>query len=98
MNHPIYKIVSVKNISDYTLELTFNDGLKKRINFEPVLYGEIYSPLRDKNLFNKVKVDSEISTIVWPNGADFDPALLHDWDDYEKELTERAKTWEIMQH
>ena len=95
MNHPIYKITSLRIISDYKLELTFDDGLKKEINFEPVLYGEIYSPLRDKNLFNKVKLDEEVATIVWPNGADFEPSILHDWDKYKDELITRTSNWVI---
>jgi hypothetical protein len=30
-------------------------------------------------LFNQVRIDPEVHTLVWPNGADFDPAMLHDW-------------------
>ncbi len=44
-----------------------------------MLTGELYSPLQDLGLFNQVQLDPEISTLVWPNGADFDPATLHDW-------------------
>jgi len=91
MNHSIYKITSSRIISPYTLELKFNDGLIKRINFEKILHGEMYSPLRDLDLFNRVIVDSEVFTIVWPNGADFDPAILHDWDEYENELISRQR-------
>ncbi len=89
MQHPIFKITGLRIISDYKLELTFDDGLVKTINFEPVLHGSIYSPLRDLNLFNKVTLDKEISTIVWPNGADFEPSILHDWENYEEELISR---------
>ena len=96
MEHPIYKVKEVKTISDYILELTFDDGLKKKINFEPVLYGEIYSPLRDLELFLQVKIDPEIRTIVWPNGADFEPAILHDWEKCIVELKDRAKGWETI--
>jgi hypothetical protein len=35
-------------------------------------------PLRDQALFRQVRLDSEVHTLVWPNGADFDPATLHD--------------------
>ena len=96
MNHPFYKILTVKVIGPYILELTFDDGLKKSINFKPVLFGEIYSPLRDLSLFNNVKVDQEVYTIVWPNGADFEPSILHDWEKYESELIERANSWETI--
>src|SRR5437879_11410106 len=49
----------------------------------PVLEGELYGPLRDLDRFNSVSIDSEVHTLVWPNGADFDPAILHDWPDHE---------------
>jgi hypothetical protein len=53
----------------------------------------MYGPLREKSIFNGVKVDPEIHTLVWPNGADFDPATLHDWPVYEAALYERARRW-----
>ncbi len=94
MKHPIYKIIRVNQTGDYTLQLEFNDGERKKINFEPVLYGEVYGALRDHKIFATVKIDSEINTIVWDNGADFDPLILHDWEKYIEELTLRAKNWE----
>jgi len=53
----------------------------------------MYSPLRDLELFNRVYIDQEVFMIVWLNGADFDPAILHDWEKYESELESRAKEW-----
>ena len=93
MNHEIYKINSVSIKGEYLLELEFNDGTKKTINFKSMLKGEMYSPLRDLKLFNQVKLDKEVHTIVWPNGADFDPLILHDWDKYEKEILQRSDKW-----
>ncbi len=93
MDHLIFKVSSFKISAPYTLELKFNDCTSKKINFEKILYGEMYSPLKDLELFNRVYIDPEISTIVWPNGADFDPAILHDWEKYESELERRAKEW-----
>ncbi|HMS34161.1 MAG TPA: DUF2442 domain-containing protein [Ignavibacteria bacterium] len=89
MNHSIFKVTSCIVKSPYTLELKFIDGKIKEINFEKILHGEMYSPLKDQNLFNRVTIDPEVFTIVWPNGADFDPAVLHDWEKYEDELINR---------
>ena len=96
MEHPIYRVTKFQIIGAYTLSVDFDDGVSQTINFEPVLFGEIYRPLRELAVFNKVKLDSEVHTLVWPNGADFDPATLHDWPSYEETLQERARTWEAL--
>lgn len=72
----------------------FEDGSVQVVDFLPILAGEIFTPLRELNLFNQVKLDPEARTVVWPNGADFDAALLHDWPQYAAEFAERAKQWE----
>ena len=46
-----------------------------------MLYGELYSPLRNRELFEQVTVDQEVGTIVWPNGADFDPDMIYLWEE-----------------
>ena len=97
MIHPIYRVVDFEIVAPYTLRVHFDDATDQTINFGPVLAGEVYAPLRDVTLFNLVSIDSEVHTLVWPNGADFDPATLHDWPHHEKELRERAKHWQAIQ-
>ena len=80
----------------YTLDVQFADSTTQKIDFQPVLGGEIYGPLRDQSLLAQVKVDPEIHTLVWPNGADFDPATLHDWPSHEEAFRQRAKQWEAV--
>jgi len=41
--------------------------------------GRCYGPLRNLYLLNRVRIDPEVETLVWPVRADFDPATLHDW-------------------
>jgi hypothetical protein len=53
----------------------------------------MYGPLRDLSLINQVRIDPEVHTMVWPNGADFDPATLHDWPEHVQYLAERARRW-----
>lgn len=93
MKHPIYKIRSFRKVRPFTLEITFNDRRKQLIDFQPVLAGELYGPLKDPKVFNRVHLDPEIHTLVWPNGADFDPATLHDWPKHEHAFTRAAKRW-----
>ena len=95
MIHPIYRVQTFEIVSAYVLQVRFDDGTEQVINFQPVLAGELYGPLRDLSLFNQVRIDPEVHTLVWPNGADFDPATLHDWPQYIQELAARAKRWEL---
>lgn len=95
MLHPIYRVQSYQNVGPYTLLVRFDDNTEQTINFESILAGQLYRPLRDLALFNQVRIDPEVHTLVWPNGADFDPATLHDWPQLLPELAARARQWEL---
>ena len=94
MWHPIYRVRSFRIVGEYTLGVTFDDQTEQVIDFRPVLAGKLFGPLRDLALFNQVQIDREVHTLVWPNGADFDPATLHDWPDHVDALADRARKWE----
>lgn len=94
MNHPIYQIRVVEVIEPYTLRVGFTDDTEQIVYLKPVLAGELYGPLVDLELFNQVAVDPEVKTLVWPNGADFDPATLHDWPEHKDAFAVRAREWE----
>lgn len=79
MTHMISRIRSFEIVAPYTLRLGFDDNTEQPIDFRPILAGELYGPLRNLELFNDVRIDAEVETLVWPNGADFDPATLHEW-------------------
>lgn len=96
MRHPIYRVERFEIVAPYVLRVVFDDETEQVINFQPVMAGELHGPLRDLALFNQVKIDAEVHTLVWPNGADFDPATLHDWPDYVDALTSRARRWESV--
>ena len=64
--HPIYRVSSFQIVAPYTLRVQFDDQTEQVIDFEPVLAGELYRPLRDLALFNQVRIDPEIQTLVWP--------------------------------
>lgn len=94
MSHPIYRVQSFDIVGRYTLRICFDDNSEQTIDFRPVLAGELYGGLRDLDLFNQVRIDPEVETLVWPNGADFDPATLHDWPQHAEALAMRARQWE----
>ena len=79
MLHPVHRVRGFEIVRPYTLRVWFDDNSEQTIDFLPILAGELYGPLRDLSLFHQVQIDPEVQTLVWPNGADFDPATLHDW-------------------
>lgn len=93
MSHPIYRVRSFEIAADYTLRVRFDDDAEQTIDFRPILAGELYGPLRNLELFNQVRIDGEVETLVWPNGADFDPATLHDWPVEKEAFRELARRW-----
>ena len=93
MYHKLYKITNFEIVGDYTIRIEFDDATEQVIDFKPVLYGQMWGPLKDLNFFNKVELDPVAQTLTWPNGADFDPETLHNWPDYVDELTARAREW-----
>ena len=95
MIHPIYRVVSFEIVAPHTLRVEFDGHTSQVIDFRPVLVGELYGPLCDLSQFNQVQIDPEVHTLVWPNGADFDPTTLHDWPKYVKEMTSLAQRWSL---
>jgi hypothetical protein len=96
MRHLLCRVTSFEIVAPYTLRIGFDDGTEQRIDFLAVLAGELYGPLQDLRLFNQVFIDSEVHTLVWPNGADFDPATLHDWPQYQREFVAMVRNWDTV--
>ena len=96
MTHPIHRVSRFNIAGPYTLVVAFTDGTEQRIDFQPVLKGTLFGGLQDLATFNAVALDPEVGTLVWPNGADFDPTTLHDWPNVCDELASRARDWAVL--
>ena len=70
-------VVEVNVIEPYVLEVAFEDGVRRRVDVEPLPYGEMFESLRDPEMFRQASVDPELGTVVWPNGADLSPEFLY---------------------
>jgi hypothetical protein len=93
MTHPIHRVEAFEIVGSHTLRVVFDDAQEQTIDFSPVLQGDLFGPLRDLGLFNQVRIDPEVKTLVWPNGADFDPATLHDWPLHLEGMRALARRW-----
>ena len=71
-------VVSVIQIGPYRLRLRFDDGAEGEVDIQEMTTFEgVFEPMSDPRFFSQVRVDPEAGTIVWPNGADLDPLVLH---------------------
>jgi len=77
------------------LALRFYDATEQTISFLSVLEGELFGPLRDLPLLDRVELADAFGAIEWPTGADFDPETLHDWARYRDGLVEIARRWAL---
>lgn len=80
----ILSVTKVDQPRPFVLQLTFNDGAVKLVDFTKhwaELSGPIFQPLRDPDFFDQVTLPDESETIEWPNGADLAAEYLYDIGD-----------------
>jgi Protein of unknown function (DUF2442) len=71
-------VIDARHAGNYRVWLRFADGLSGEIDLERELWGPVFVPLRDVAEFAKLRVEPDLGTIVWPNGADLAPEFLYD--------------------
>ena len=73
------RIIAVKHVDNYRLELTFANEEKAELDFHDRIVGRggVFKALEDIDFFKQVVVDEEIGTLVWPNEVDFCPDVLY---------------------
>jgi hypothetical protein len=74
----ILHITYAEHLQGYQLWLKFNDGSEGIVDLAHELWGNRFEPLKNPVLFGKVRFDKELSTVVWPNGADLAPEFLYE--------------------
>jgi hypothetical protein len=74
-------VTEARVLDAYRLELAFSDGVRGVVDLSRRILGRggVFRPLEEPQFFRQVRVDAHLGTIVWPNGADFCPDLLHRW-------------------
>lgn len=73
------RVTHVEPLDDSRLRLQFSDGVAREVDCSFLMRGTLGEPLRDPGFFRRVRIDEELRTIVWPNGLDPSPELLHDY-------------------
>ncbi len=74
----MHYVTDVEYDAGYRLVLTFEDGCRRRVDLASHLDGEMFEPLREIALFRTARLNSDIDTVVWENGADMSPDFLYE--------------------
>jgi len=75
----LIRVRSVQALDGLSVRLGFTDGSVGEVDLAPHMWGPVYAQVRgDRRAFEAVRVDPELGTIVWPDGADMDPDFLYD--------------------
>ena len=72
------KVLEARVVTAFTVSLRFSDGTEGRVDLSKELHGPVFELLRDPSYFGQLRVDPELDTIAWPNGADFAPEFLYE--------------------
>lgn len=79
------KLESAEHITGYTIRLRFADGVEGDVDLEAELWGEVFEPLKDIEVFRRFHLNAELNTLTWSSGADLAPEFL-----YEKAAAQQA--------
>jgi hypothetical protein len=71
------RVIDVQPRDSRRLRISFSDGLVRDVDCSFLMHGTLGQPLNDPDYFKQVRVDDEARTVVWPNGLDPSPELLH---------------------
>lgn len=87
-------ITQAEYIDGFKVQIQFNNGKSGIADLTESLHGAIFEPLKEQSLFAQLKVDPELETIVWPNGADLAPEYVYfQAFKLDPELQEQFKQW-----
>jgi hypothetical protein len=70
-------VTEARYLDAYRIEVAFNDGKKGVADLSEALKGPIFEPLKNTQAFARFKIDEELETIVWENGADLAPEFIY---------------------
>jgi hypothetical protein len=74
----MHYITNVEYDSGFKLYLQFEDGSWRSADLERHLDGEIFEPLKNPARFSSARLNPDIDTVVWDNGADMSPDFLYE--------------------
>ena len=70
-------VTNARPLDGYRVEVCFDDGREGIADLTEALEGPMFDALKDPDVFRKLRIDEELQTIVWPNGADLAPEYIY---------------------
>lgn len=74
----IPRLEAAEYVGDYTIRVRFADGTEGDVDLEGELWGEVFEPLQDIEVFRRFRLDEDLNTVTWPSGADLAPEFLYE--------------------
>ena len=73
-------VVFAEPLAGRLLRLGFADGYEGEVDVAALIgsFRGVFAPLSRQSYFRRVRVDSDLGTVCWPNGADIAPETLRD--------------------
>lgn len=69
------RAINVKAVEDYNILIEFDNGELRKFDVKPYLSHKVFEKLKDKNKFNKVKIDG--LSISWEDEIEICPDELY---------------------
>jgi hypothetical protein len=84
-----WRVRTLSVLPGYRLAVTFQDGVSGVVDLSGLTSAldlGVFAPLKDQAYFGQARL--ELGAVTWPNGADLDPAWMHD-------QIAQARTWSV---
>jgi len=65
-------------VHGHTIHLRFTDGVEADVDLSDEIWGEVFEPLQNPEVFRQFSLDKELNTLTWSTGADFAPEFLYE--------------------
>ena len=72
------EVVNAEYVADHKVRIRFNNGEEGIVDLSEALWGPVFEPLRNPEIFRRFEVSAVVHTIRWENDADFAPEFLYD--------------------
>ncbi|GAB4343468.1 MAG: DUF2442 domain-containing protein [Candidatus Abyssubacteria bacterium] len=72
------EVTNAEYVEGYTIRVCFNTGECGTVDLKDALWGPVFEPLKDIDLFKRFEVSDVLHTVRWENNADLAPEFLRD--------------------